>query len=476
MTPPNDFRERLPELLDERAPQRAPEGLVDRFVERMEDAPQRPGWATSERWFPMTERVHVNQARRMVVLVGALLLLALALAATFAIGSRLLASADTIVVAADGSGHVTTLGEAVAMADDGDLILVRPGTYTEAVTVAHDLEIRGDGDIGTIVIRAPEHGPSTETGVLADRPSTDQPYAVLIDEADAAISGLTFSGESSAVVAIGGAPTIARNRFEGVGREQDWEGLGGQDTEVVVGINAIAVVGGSRATIRGNRVSSSGPIASYDLSEPLIEANELIDGPSIVGGFGNGAVIRYNRIERGSWGIESRGATAPLVEGNTLTEVGFPIHAEQGAAIIRGNHVEHVSSIDTGIRYHDGSGTIVDNTVNGYARGVVVTEFDGEITGNTIDSGFEGVNLTGSSGTVSANRIKAVFTGIRLSGSSPDVVDNRIEGSVNGVSVAGAGSTPTFSGNVLCGTTSSLAVSDGATEPEPSGFRDCAEA
>ena len=135
MTPPNDFRERLPELLDERAPQRAPERLLDRFLERMEDAPQRPGWATSERWFPMTERVHVNQTRRMAVLVGALLLLALALSVTFAVGSRLLASADTIVVAADGSGHVTTLGEAVAMADDGDLILVRPGTYTEAVTV-----------------------------------------------------------------------------------------------------------------------------------------------------------------------------------------------------------------------------------------------------------------------------------------------------------------------------------------------------
>ena len=53
----------------------------------------------------------------MAVLVGALLLLALALAATFAVGSRLLASADTIIVAADGSGHVTTLGEAVAMAE-----------------------------------------------------------------------------------------------------------------------------------------------------------------------------------------------------------------------------------------------------------------------------------------------------------------------------------------------------------------------
>ena len=289
------------------------------------------------------------------------------------------------------------------------------------------------------------------------------------------LSGLTFSGESSAVVAIGGAPTIAGNRFEGVGREQDWEGLGGQDSEVVVGINAIAVVGGSRATIRGNRVSSSGPIASYDLSEPLIEGNELSDGPSIVGGFGNGAVIRDNHLEWAGWGIESRADTAPLIVANTITEVGFPISAEQGAAIIRGNHIEHDSSSDTGIRYDDGAGTIEGNTVNGYARGVAVTDFDGVITDNTIGSGFEGVNLTDSSGTVSANRIKAVFTGISLSRSSPDVVDNRIEGSVTGVSVAGAGSAPTFSGNELCGTTRSVAASDGASEPDLSGLGACAE-
>ena len=192
-----------------------------------------------------------------------------------------------------------------------------------------------------------------------------------------------------------------------------------------------------------------------------------------MGGFGDGAWIRGNHVEWASWGIESRGDTAPLIEGNTITEVGQPIYAELGSAIIQGNDIEHGSSSDTGIRYHDGSGTIVDNTVNGYARGVMVTDFDGTITGNTIDSGFEGVNLTDSTGTVSDNRITAVFTGINLSESSPDVVDNRIEGSVNGVSVAGAGSAPTFSGNELCGTTRSVATSDGATEPDLSGLGDC---
>ena len=73
MTPPNDFRERLPELLDEHAPQRAPEDLFDRFAERMESAPQRPGWATSERWFPMTERVQLDQTRRLAVMILSLI-------------------------------------------------------------------------------------------------------------------------------------------------------------------------------------------------------------------------------------------------------------------------------------------------------------------------------------------------------------------------------------------------------------------
>ena len=465
MTLPNDFREQLPELLDERAPQRAPEELFKRFAERMEGAPQRPGWATSERWFPMTERVHLDQARRMAVTVGAILLLALALAASFAVGSRLVAG--TIVVAADGSGDVTTLSEGVAMAGDGDTILVRPGTYTEVVTITQDLEIRGDGDIETIVIRATDDGPSTETGVLAGRPAADQRYAILIFEADPTLSGLTFAGEPSAVVAIGGAPTIMGNHFDGVGL--------GQPYEVEAIRSAIVVGGGSRATIRGNRVVDSGPIASFDLSEALIEGNELAGGAHIVGGFGDAAEIRDNHLEWAQWGIESRGDAAPLIEGNTMTEVGFPIRAEQGAAIIRGNHIEHASSNETGIQYDDGVGVIDRNTVNGYARGVAVTDFDGSITANTIDSGFEGVNVTDSTGTVSGNRITAVFTGLTLSRSSPQVVDNSIEGSDTGVSIAGAGSAPTFSGNELCGTRRSVAVSDGATEPDLSGLGNCAE-
>ena len=465
MTQPQDFRERLPELLDERAPQRAPDGLFERFAKRMETARQRPGWATRERWLPMPTQAGSDDVRRTLVVMGALLLLVLAMAAAFAVGSRLVASTATIVVAADGSGDVTTLGEGVVMARDGDTILVRPGVYVEDVSITQDVAIRGDGAIESIVIRATDDGPSTLTGVIAGRPAADQRYAIRIIEADPMITGLTFSGEPSAVVAIGGAPMITGNHFEGVGLEQRDDVEGGRDS--------IAIVGGSRATIRGNRLIGSGPITSYDQSEPRIEDNELADGAHIAGGFGDEAVIRNNHLEWASWGIESRGDSAPLIEGNTIVEVGYPIRAEQGAAIIRGNLIEHAASSDTGIQYDDGSGTIEGNTVNGYARGVAVTDFDGAISGNVIVSGFEGVNLSGSAGTVSDNRIHAVFSGITISQSSPDVVDNTIEGSITGVSVAGEESAPSFSGNELCGTTRSVSVSDGAMAPDSSGLGDC---
>ena len=468
MTLPNDFRERLPDLLDERAAQRAPDELVERFVEGMEDASQRPGWATSERWFPMPLQARYGQELRTAVVVGAMLLLALALAAAFAVGSQLVPSPTTIIVAADGSGDAVTLGEGVAMASDGDTIKVRPGTYVEVVTITQDLKIEGDGSIESIVIRATDEGHSVETGALIGRPAADQRYAILIDEADPMLSGLTFRGEHSAIVAIGGAPTIAGNHFERVGLGQPFEGEGGK--------NAILINGGSRATIRGNRVVDSGPIASFDLSEPLIESNLLTGGAHIVGGFGNGAVIRDNHLEWADWGIESRGDAGPLIDSNVIAHIGLPIRAEGGAAIIRGNRIEHDGSNETGIQYDDGAGVIEENTVNGYARGVAVTEFDGSISRNTVDAGFEGVALTDSTGTVSDNQITAVFTGISLSGSSPDVVDNRIEGGINGVSVAGAGSAPRFSRNELCGSTRPMAVSDGATEQDRSGFRDCTEA
>ena len=54
--------------------------------------------------------------------------------------------ADTaLVVDATGAGDCATIGEAVQRAADGATILVRPGRYTEALTIERPLTLRGDG-------------------------------------------------------------------------------------------------------------------------------------------------------------------------------------------------------------------------------------------------------------------------------------------------------------------------------------------
>ena len=120
MTHPQDFREQLPELLDDALPSAHPV--------TSSTASQR-AWTThrSGQLGPRASAgsrcrfgVRFGQARRVALMVGALLLLALTLAAAFVAGSRLLANPTTIIVAADGSGDVTTLGGGVAMAGDGD--------------------------------------------------------------------------------------------------------------------------------------------------------------------------------------------------------------------------------------------------------------------------------------------------------------------------------------------------------------------
>jgi len=86
-----------------------------------------------------------------------------------------------IVVAADGSGDYRTIGRAIDAADDGDVILVRPGRYEEEVEVedVDDIELIGSGPGMTII-------------------DADDGYAALALNCDGVIvSGFTLTGAGS---------------------------------------------------------------------------------------------------------------------------------------------------------------------------------------------------------------------------------------------------------------------------------------
>ena len=61
----------------------------------------------------------------------------------------------TIVVAQDGSGDVATITEGVALAVDGDTVLIRPGVYAESVLVEEDITLTGDGPREAVIVEGP---------------------------------------------------------------------------------------------------------------------------------------------------------------------------------------------------------------------------------------------------------------------------------------------------------------------------------
>jgi hypothetical protein len=127
--------------------------------------------------------------------------IAISLLAGSAVG---VAAEVTHVVAQDGSGDFTTISDAVVAAQDGDTIMVRPGTYTEAITIDKDITLMGDGeDASEVVMHIPEDGPRADW--------LQMKYAFWLQDADASLSKLTIHGPGSRVsafVVVGGDPTI----------------------------------------------------------------------------------------------------------------------------------------------------------------------------------------------------------------------------------------------------------------------------
>jgi hypothetical protein len=175
------------------------------------------------------------------------------------------------------------------------------------------ISLEGDGARESIVLEAPPDGPSSQFEGL--RYSLNIRFAVLIDESEARVSGLTLRGARSAIHAGGGGPTIEGLLIDGVGQPHD-NGVA-RDYP-----NAITVSHGSRAQIRANTLVDSGPIGIHDTSGPLVVDNILIDGASIVSTTASDdAVIRGNTVTGTlNRGIGLFGTGDVLVEGNTVID------------------------------------------------------------------------------------------------------------------------------------------------------------
>ena len=225
-----------------------PDYGLDQIIDLIPTTPQRRRW-WSDRWSTRgrgamrSDDVHGDRGNRrsrrmygLALLIGASIIGAAGLLAA----SQQAEGPRTIVVAQAGGGDFRSITEAVAQAQDGDTILVRPGKYVESVTIGRDINVRGDGDPSSIVVEG-----------SGSKISDGTPYSILLSNTDATFSGMTIDGMPSTVVIQGGAPTVEHLVLQGTGVPFGSTLACADDRGCGI---SILVDGASRAVIRDNQL------------------------------------------------------------------------------------------------------------------------------------------------------------------------------------------------------------------------------
>ena len=413
MNEQSDFERYIADQLGSAAVGTPPASAIEDTIARAGGSRRLPEWLVLIKESPMRMNSHVavgSPIAQVMAIVAATLLLAVALAAAGAGAQRLLA-AGPIVVAQDGSGDYATINEAVAVAQDGDEILVKPGTYVGSVLIDKDVTLRGDGTREDVILEFTADGPTIPSwGVPA-------PYGVMLVDTEAAISDLTVRGPNiaAAFVFVGGAPTL-----ENVANELEGDFSGDPHTSV-------AVVHGAGGTIRDSLLD--GPV--FDFSGQRIPGYEDISGSGLF-----------------------------VAEDNAL-DVGFGLDVTDGSTFLR-NTITDDGGLDLG-----GTGTVL---VEGNDAGYI--ELRGGTDGFVIQDNLVregGIVLGPGTATVEGNVVTGAQVGIQVArGASPTITGNLLEGTAIGILIDAAESAAVIEDNRFCGNDRNLVVDGSEAQLDPS--------
>ena len=260
-------------------------------------------------------------------------------------------------MAPDGSGDARTLGEALAHAAPGGLVVVRPGRYEERLRVDVDVEIEADGEPGTVVLAGTLGFPGAwlvvegahlvMRGVSVETPGLGPALEVTTGSAE--LRDCVLSGTAGALHARQGELDLARCRLLGdtatdtplavldacdEARLDECELHGGGGVHVLGGagvvVSSCSFAGGQHAglvveqpgaatgtVVQQSRFSGHGSAGMVVAAgRPLVEQCSFEDEPTGFAATGAGAsgTVRRCAFERCGTAISVLTAAAPSVE------------------------------------------------------------------------------------------------------------------------------------------------------------------
>ena len=421
------FERQFADGLHELAPRRAPDRLRTTIKAQTGEMRPRARWLAliKEPTMRSNNRLAVGSpTARVAAIMAATLLAAMMIIGAGVAGAQLLA-AGPHVVDANGDGHYTSIQAAVDAAADGDEIVVKPGTYAEAVTIEDkSVSIRGDGPVEEVILEL------------------DDATLITLNVTDSEISNLTLRGDNdtTGVSILEGAPVLSGLVFDGTG-------VAYQGGEIGKG-SSLNIAGGTASVLDCQFLGGGEVMVTFD-ADVLLEGNEFIDGPHLdLNDPGDEAVVRGNTFS----GSHDRamglfGESTMLIEGNTVNGAGG-------------------DGITVGWQSSPGHDPMIrDNVISGTAIGIMVfPDTNPVVEGNRISSSTTGIRSMGGPVSYTDNELTGNDAGIRLWG-SPRLDGNTIEDGGVGLTVSGEDSTPMLTGNTICGNEQNVFVSELSDAP-----------
>ena len=314
-------------------------------------------------------------------------------------------AARRIVVSSDGWGDATTITEALDLAEDGDIILVRPGRYHETPVVRKHVAIVGDGNARDIVVDFRDGEPSHWCGDRHHPLCTTVPVGFLLEGANARLSNLTLAGPQHGVGIItrGGTPTVTHSSgdFDGL-----WPGMGHNH-------HFLYVDGASGGTISDCTTRAHVFIKG---SSSVIEHNDL--GASLmITGNGTRPLVRENAIvirQRTPICLAITEGAEPTIERNEISWIDGAAIAiwDSAQATVRDNLVR---DSQTGISvFAGGGGSLEGNDIEARTTGILVHDADPFVSRNAVRGARATPLVVAGSG-------HPVFEGNHIEGDGPEV-------------------------------------------------------